>query len=91
MAQGRSAGYAKLAQIEEELMKGHISVATNMSAAEAILFKELIPMIGSGEAACIAMAKHRGGAAMTDDLAARRTCAAQGVPVGGTIGILKAL
>ena len=91
LSHGRSGGYAELEQIENELTKGRISIAAVMSSPEAILFGELISAIGSGEAACIAMAKHRGGVVVTDDLLARRTCASYGVRVSGTIGILKAM
>jgi predicted nucleic acid-binding protein len=91
LAQGLSAGYAKLVPLEDEVANGRISVATTMSPAEMMIFRELILVIGSGEAACIAMAKHRGGIVVTDDLLARRTCTAHGVPVTGTIGILKAM
>ena len=91
LSQGISVGYVELGQIENELMKGRIAVASTMSSPEVILFGELITMIGSGEAACIAMAKLRGGIVVTDDLLARRTSAAHGVHVSGTIGILKAM
>jgi predicted nucleic acid-binding protein len=91
LAQGRSAGYSGLARIEAELAEGRISAAAIMSTDEAEEFRELVLMIGSGEASCIAMAKHRGGVVATDDLLARRTAAAHGVLVSGTIGILKAL
>ena len=91
LAQGRSAGYAKLARIEDEVAKGCVSVAATMTPAEILLFRELILVVGSGEAACIAMARQRGGVVVTDDRLARRTCTAHGVLVSGTIGILKAL
>jgi len=48
-------------------------------------------VLGSGEASCIALAKHRGGVVVTDDLLARRICSLHGVQVSGTIGILKAM
>ncbi len=48
-------------------------------------------MIGSGEPACIATAKHRGGIFFTDDFFPHRTSAAHGVLVSGTIGILEAM
>ncbi len=91
LAQGRSAGYVQLAQIEEEVAKGSVSVATTLSPSEVITFRDLILTMGSGEAACIAMARYRGGIVVSDDLLARRTCTAHGVPVTGTIGILKAM
>ncbi len=91
LAQGLSAGYTQLGAIEAEVSRAHISVATTMSPAEASFYRELIPVLGSGEASCITMAHHRGGIVVTDDLFARRTCTLHGVQVTGTIGILKAM
>ncbi len=91
LAQGLSAGYTQLGAIEAEVSQKHISVAATMSPAEASFYRELIPLLGSGEASCITMAHHRGGIVVTDDLLARRTCSLHGVRVTGTIGILKAM
>lgn len=91
LAEGMSAGYVKLGAIERALSEGRILVVTTMSPKEALFFSELIPVLGSGEASCIALAKHRGGVVVTDDLLARRTCSLHGVQVSGTIGILKAM
>lgn len=91
LAQGRSAGYIKLALIEDAVAAGRISVAATMTPGEIQLFRDLILVTGSGEASCITMARHRGGVVVTDDRLARRTSASHGVLVSGTIGILKAL
>ncbi len=91
LAEGLSAGYFKLGVIESEIAQGRISVATTMSPAEAHFYRELIPMLGSGEASCLTMAHHRSGIVVTDDLLVRRTCTLHGVHVTGTIGILKVM
>lgn len=91
LAEGVSAGYVTLGAIERVLAEGRILVATTMSPVEALFFGELIPVLGSGEASCIALAKHRSGVVVTDDLLARRICSLHGVQVSGTIGILKAM
>jgi predicted nucleic acid-binding protein len=91
LAQGLSAGFLQLGVIEDEVARSHISVPTTLSPAEANFYRELIPVLGSGEASCITMAHHRVGIVVTDDLLARRTCTLHGVQVTGTIGILKAM
>jgi len=91
LTEGVSGGYVKLGAIERALAEGRILVVTTMSLKEALFFGELIPVLGSGEALCITLAKHRGGVVVTDDLLARRTCSLHGVQASGTIGILKAM
>jgi len=91
LAEGLSAGYIKLGSIEAEIAHSKITVAATMTPAEASFYRELIPMLGSGEASCITMARHRSGIVVTDDLLARRTCTLHRVHVTGTIGILKAM
>jgi len=46
--------------------------------------------LGAGEAGTIAAAHRRQGVVVTDDLAARRTCADMRIAVTGTIGLLRA-
>ena len=62
-----------------------------MATAERDLFVELLRTLGTGEASCIALAVGWGGVVVTDDRTARRYCAGRGIPVTGTIGILRAL
>ena len=47
--------------------------------------------VDAGEAECLAMAILRHCAILTDDFAARRLAAEQGVPVSGTLGLLARL
>jgi predicted nucleic acid-binding protein len=52
---------------------------------------ELMPPLDVGEATCLALARSRGYAFLTDDRVARREARRLGVPLSGTIGLLKAL
>ena len=52
---------------------------------------ELMPPLGPGEAAFLALARNRGYAFLTDDRTARREARHLGVPLSGTLGILKSL
>ena len=91
LAAGRAGGHARLRAVDQALTTGAILQAEPMSATERELFGELLRMFGAGEASCIALALHREGVVVTDDRVARRRCIELGVPVTGTIGILKAL
>ena len=48
----------------------------------------LPPRLGAGERACLAVAVHRQGLLVTDDLDARNAAREQHVPVTGTVGVL---
>lgn len=91
LAAGRIRGYSELGAVEQALAAGSIVPAEPMTSPESELFAELLRTLGSGEASCVALARHRGGIAATDDRAARSCCAERGIPVTGSIGILKAL
>lgn len=52
---------------------------------------ELMPPLDKGEAACLALARSRGYAFLTDDRVARREARRPGVPISGTLGVLKSL
>ena len=91
LAAGRNRGYPELGAVEQALAAGSIVSAEPMTMPESELFVDLLRTLGSGEASCVALARHRGGIVATDDRAARRSCAERGVLVTGTIGILKAL
>jgi predicted nucleic acid-binding protein len=62
----------------------------SLDKTERTTFGQLIAHLGQGESGTIAAANHRQGIVVTDDLAARRTCADMTIPVTGTIGILQA-
>lgn len=91
IAAGRVRGYSELAVLERALASGAIVPIEPMTMPESKLFVDLLHTLGSGEASCVALAFHRGGIVATDDRAARGRCTERGVPVTGTIGILKAL
>lgn len=91
IAAGRASGYARLRAVDQALTTGAIMQAEPMSAAEHESFGEFVRTFGAGEASCIALARHREGVVATDDRVARRRCIELGVPLTGTIGILKAL
>ena len=88
---GRAGGYARLGAVEQALTTGAIIQAEPMNTAEHELLGELLRTFGAGEASCFALARHREGVVVTDDRMARRHCIEFGIPVTGTIGILKAL
>jgi predicted nucleic acid-binding protein len=50
-----------------------------------------MPPLDVGEAACLALARNRGYAFLTDDRVARREARRWGVPLSGTIGVLMSL
>ena len=91
LAAGRIRGYSELAVVERALASGAIVPIEPMTMPESELFVEHLPTLGSGEASCVALAFHRGGIVATDDRAARSCCVERGIPVTGSIGILKAL
>lgn len=51
----------------------------------------LMPPLDEGEAACLALARSRGYAFLTDDRVARGEARRLNVPLSGTIGVLKSL
>ena len=91
LAAGRIRGYSELAVMERALASGAIVPIEPMTMPESELFVELLRILGSGEASCVALAFHRGAIVATDDRAARSCCAERGIPVTGSIGVLKAL
>lgn len=63
----------------------------SLTPAEHVVYQELLRILGSGEAACIALAHSRGYWVLTDDRIARREALRLGVPLSGTIGALRSL
>ncbi|MCX7854881.1 MAG: DUF3368 domain-containing protein [Anaerolineae bacterium] len=62
-----------------------------LTESERNLRDQMTPPLDQGEAACLALAYSRGYALLTDDRVARREARRMGVPVSGTIGVLKSL
>jgi len=63
----------------------------SLTDTEGELSQELIPPLDEGEATCLALARSRGYAFLTDDRVARREARRWGVPLSGTIGVLMSL
>jgi predicted nucleic acid-binding protein len=88
LTHGVAAGYPSLAECLDLVDKG-ILRAVSLERAERNAYRQLVAHLGEGEAGTIAAASRRRGVVVSDDLAARRTCADMGVAVTGTIGILR--
>lgn len=89
--QGPACSRCDLRAVEQALAAGRILPAEPMTMPKDELFVGLLRALSSGEASCVVLAGHRNGIVATDDRAARSSCAERGIPVTGTIGILKAL
>jgi predicted nucleic acid-binding protein len=87
---GIVAGYADLRAIEAAFTATQFGSSEAFSARERHLYRELLRVLGSGEASCIVCAQVRGGVVVTDDRTARDRCTERGIEYTGTIGILKA-
>ena len=61
-----------------------------MGPDERQVYRSLLPTLGTGEASCLAVASSGGTVVATDDAHARSQARDLGVPVTGTVGILKA-
>ena len=59
-----------------------------LTEEETAFAASLSPRLGAGERTCLAVALHRQGLLVSDDLDARRAAREHGVPKTGTIGIL---
>lgn len=62
-----------------------------LTPEERQLRDELVPPLDEGEAACLALAQHRGYGFLTDDRVARREARRMGVALSGTLGVLETL
>lgn len=90
IADGIVTGYSDLRGVEAAVASGEFSSAEGFSAEEREFYRNLLRTLSPGEASCVTLARTRGGVVVTDDRTARRCCFDSGVPVTGTIGILKA-
>lgn len=63
----------------------------DLTSEEMITCHEWIPPLDIGEAACLALAHFRSFGFLTDDRVARREARRLGVPVSGTLGLLRSL
>jgi predicted nucleic acid-binding protein len=89
LAAGAAEGYGSLAGAEAVLGRAGFRFQI-MTASERRLFRRWRTTLGAGEAACIAIAAPHRWTVASDDRAARNACSEIGLPMTGTIGILKA-
>ena len=76
------------AQIHPFAQEGWIELVSMVDEEELRLFRSLPRRLHRGEASCLAIARHRGWAFLTDDKLARTTARAWGIVVSGTLGVL---
>ena len=62
-----------------------------LTSTEKERLAQVMPPLDSGEAACLALAQSRGFGVLTDDRLARRYARLMGIPLSGTLGVLKVL
>ena len=89
LTRGVAAGYGSLVGCLDLVDQG-ILKTVSLDRSERNTYRQLVAHLGVGEAGTIAAAHRRQGVVVTDDLAARRTCADMRIAVTGTIGILRA-
>jgi predicted nucleic acid-binding protein len=89
LTRGVTAGYGALAGCLSLVDQGTLRMVS-LHRSERHTYRQLVAHLGAGEAGTIAAAHRRNGIVVTDDMAARRTCATMHIPVTGTIGILRA-
>lgn len=90
LIEGMAAGYSALNEVLTLVEEGVFSSVV-LTREERRACADLRHDLGAGEASCLAIASCRGAVVVTDDRAARRSCAERSVSFAGTIGILKAM
>ena len=90
IAQGIARGFTGLSPVSDCI---HASTCTRhtLQMEAKKMYTGLLPVLGSGEASCIAAAYTNNGIVVTDDKKARKCCEDYSVRFTGTIGILKQL
>lgn len=86
---GVRSGHDALNLILEAVDAGWLREAVLQTAEAKANFERLSESLGLGEASCIAVAHSRELVFASDDLAARREAEKLGIPLTGTLGILK--
>jgi predicted nucleic acid-binding protein len=89
---GLEEGYDFYAGIDAQIHPfdeaGWIELVSMADEEELRLFRSLPRRLHRGEASCLAIARHRGWAFLTDDKLARVTARAWGIVLSGTLGVL---
>ena len=92
---GRLQGYSFYEGIEQHIspfsQSGWLHLTALHTTDEFHTFGQLLATLHSGEASCIAIARHRQWTFLSDDKAARKASSALTIPISGTLGILLAL
>ena len=88
---GIAAGYGFLEEADKTVETDWARLVMLEGERELTLFRNLLEVVGYGEAAGIAIAKERNLVFFSDDRKARRVAREQGVAVSGTLGMLKVL
>lgn len=87
---GVVAGHRELSVIEDKTVSGRFRMPKSFAGKRARdTYRELLRILGPGEASCIAYAESVDGVVVTDDKVARGCCADRGLKYTGTIGVLK--
>jgi predicted nucleic acid-binding protein len=68
--------------------KGWMELVSMSDDEEFRIFQSLPRRLHHGEASCLAIARHRGWALLSDDKLARRLAKSMGIMVSGTLGVL---
>jgi len=88
---GIAAGYDFLEKADKIVEADWVKLAVLENERERTLFRNLLDMVGYGEAAGIAIAKERDLLFFSDDRKARRVAQDQRVKISGTLGMLELL
>lgn len=86
---GLSAGYDFLNEADAVVEAEWVDLVLLQTKKSRALYKNLLDVLGYGEAAAIAIAKERSILFASDDRKARRVALEQGVKITGTLGMLK--
>jgi predicted nucleic acid-binding protein len=89
---GLEEGYEFYADFESQIyplaQEGWIELVSITGDQEYRLFQSLPRRLHHGEASCLAIARHRNWAFLSDDKLARQAARSLGIPVSGTLGVL---
>ena len=88
---GIAAGYDFLEEADKIVETDWAKLAVLENERERTLFRNLLDIVGYGEAAGIAIAKERNLVFFSDDHKARQVAQDQGVKISGTLGMLELL
>jgi predicted nucleic acid-binding protein len=88
---GIAAGYDFLEEADKIVETDWAQLVVLEGERERTLFRNLLDVVGYGEAAGIAIAKERNFVFFSDDRKARRVAQDQGVKISGTLGMLELL